>query len=160
MNFGRALLRLGDAPNGLRHFQAAVQLAPDSPLALNELAWLLATGPDAALRNGPEAAQLAEQGLCLDGAAGTRCCSTPWRRRMPKPGDFPKPSVRRRRRFPWPAQRPIKPQSSGGKFVGCFQSGRPFRETRSLRIGMDEISRDLLWAGENVQLKSRVKPAN
>jgi Flp pilus assembly protein TadD len=65
VDFGRVLLRLGDCPNGLRHLQAAVQLAPDSPSALNELAWLLATGPDAALRNGPKAAQLAERGCAV-----------------------------------------------------------------------------------------------
>jgi Flp pilus assembly protein TadD len=67
MSFGRTLLRLGDAPNGLGHFQAAVQLAPDSPAALNELAWLLATVPEAALRNGREAVQLAEHGCAVTG---------------------------------------------------------------------------------------------
>ena len=66
-NFGRALLRLGDVPDGLKHFQGAVRLAPDSPLALNELAWLLATAPDAALRNGPEAVPLAEHGSAVTG---------------------------------------------------------------------------------------------
>jgi tetratricopeptide (TPR) repeat protein len=65
LNFGRALLLLGDVPNGLRHFREAVRLAPDSPLALNELAWLLATSPDAALRNGLEAVQLAEHGCTV-----------------------------------------------------------------------------------------------
>jgi len=33
---------------------------PDWPPAVNNLAWLLATGPDPALRNGPEAVRLAE----------------------------------------------------------------------------------------------------
>jgi spermidine synthase len=65
LDFGLTLLRLGDAPNGLRHLQAAVRLMPDSPLAVNELAWLLATSPDAALRNGPEAVQLAEHGCAV-----------------------------------------------------------------------------------------------
>jgi Flp pilus assembly protein TadD len=65
MNLGQTLLRLEDAPNGMRHLQTAVRLAPDSPLALNELAWLLATSSDAALRNGPEAVQLAEHGCAV-----------------------------------------------------------------------------------------------
>jgi tetratricopeptide (TPR) repeat protein len=65
LNFGRALLLLGDAPNGMRHLQTAVRLMPDSPLALNELAWLLATSSDAALRNGLEAVQLAEHGCAV-----------------------------------------------------------------------------------------------
>jgi tetratricopeptide (TPR) repeat protein len=65
LDFGLTLLRLGDASNGMRHLQTAVRLMPDSPLALNELAWLLATSSDAALRNGPEAVQLAEHGCAV-----------------------------------------------------------------------------------------------
>ena len=65
LNFGKTLLRLGNTPDGLRHLREAMRLAPDSPLALNELAWLLATGPDAALRNGPEALQLAEHACAV-----------------------------------------------------------------------------------------------
>ena len=67
LDFGRALLRLGDAPNSLRHFQEAVRLAPDSPLALNGLAWFLATCPDATVRNGPEAVRLAEHACAVTG---------------------------------------------------------------------------------------------
>ena len=65
LNFGRVLIRLGDAPGGLKHFQAALLLSPDSPFALNDLAWLLATSPDTALRNGPEAVRLAEHGCAV-----------------------------------------------------------------------------------------------
>lgn len=65
LNFGQALLYLGDAPNSLRHLQQAVRLAPDSPLMLNKLAWLLATCPDAAVRNGQEAVRLAEHGCAV-----------------------------------------------------------------------------------------------
>ena len=36
VNFGRVLLRLGNAPEGLRHLQEAVRLAPGSPLVLND----------------------------------------------------------------------------------------------------------------------------
>ena len=67
LDFGRALLRLGDVSNGLWHFQKAVRLAPDSPLALNGLAWFLATWPDATVRNGPEAVRLAEHACAVTG---------------------------------------------------------------------------------------------
>lgn len=73
---GRALLRLGDAPAGLKQFQTAVRLSPDSPVALNELAWLLATSPDAALRNGPEAIRLAEHGCTVTNRRNPRLLDT------------------------------------------------------------------------------------
>ena len=43
LTFGQALLHLGDAPGSLKHLQETVRLAPDWPLALNGLAWFLAT---------------------------------------------------------------------------------------------------------------------
>ncbi|MDB6027228.1 MAG: repeat-containing protein [Verrucomicrobiales bacterium] len=43
------------------HFRAAVRLRPSWVLALRELAWLLATHPDASVRNGAEAVALAKQ---------------------------------------------------------------------------------------------------
>lgn len=67
LNFGRTLVRLGDTQEGLRQLQQAVRLAPGLPRALNELAWLLATSSDAAVRNGPEAVRLAEQACAATG---------------------------------------------------------------------------------------------
>lgn len=46
-------------------YRQAVAIDPDSLLALNNLAWLLATDPDPALRNGPEAVSLAEHACQL-----------------------------------------------------------------------------------------------
>ena len=43
----------------------AVRLKPDWLEALNNLAWLLATQPDARLRNGPEAVRLASHAVQL-----------------------------------------------------------------------------------------------
>jgi tetratricopeptide (TPR) repeat protein len=67
LNLGQTLLYLGDGPGGLRQLQEAVRLAPDSPVGLNRLAWQLATNPDAALRNGPEAVRLAEHACATAG---------------------------------------------------------------------------------------------
>jgi tetratricopeptide (TPR) repeat protein len=112
----------------LRHFQAAVQLAPDSPLALNELAWLLATSPDAALRNGPEAVQLAEHGCAVTS------------RRDPMLLDTLAAAYAEAGRFPEAisaAQEALALARTTGdeatvvrteNLLGLFQSGRPFRE--------------------------------
>jgi len=45
----------------LTNYQEAVRLKPDWPVALNDLAWLLATDPDPAQRNGTEAVRLAKK---------------------------------------------------------------------------------------------------
>ena len=42
-----------------------MRLAPDSPIVLNNLAWILAANPDSRLRNGPEAVTLAERACQL-----------------------------------------------------------------------------------------------
>ena len=136
LNFGRALLHLGDAPNGLRHFQEAVRLAPDSPLALNGLAWFLATYPDATLRNGPEAVRLAEHGLCRDRPqepdvarhlGGCVCRSREISRGHQRcaGGDCRRPDGRQCSR-----------RQSGGKFAGVRSIGTPIsREHAALAVG-------------------------
>jgi tetratricopeptide (TPR) repeat protein len=51
----------GKFQDALGHYLAALQLKPDSPDVLNNLAWLLATCPDAQLRNGAQAVGYAER---------------------------------------------------------------------------------------------------
>ena len=128
LTFGRALLHLGDAPNGLRHFQEAVRLAPDSPLALNGLAWLLATYPDVTVRNGPEAVRLAEHACAVAS------------RRNPALLDTLAAAYAEAGRFPEAinaAQEAIALARTAGNeaainraenLLGFFQSGRPFHE--------------------------------
>jgi len=47
------------------HYREATRLAPQWPQALNDLAWLLATQPDARYRDGAEAVRLAERACTL-----------------------------------------------------------------------------------------------
>ena len=49
----------GNYAEAIRFYQAALKAQPNHEGALNNLAWLLATCPDAAYRNGPEAVRLA-----------------------------------------------------------------------------------------------------
>ena len=128
LNYGRTLLHLGDAPNGLRHFQEAVRLAPDSPLALDGLAWFLATYPDPTLRNGPEAVRLAEQACAVIG------------RRNPTLLDTLAAAYAEAGRFPEAinaAQEAIAVARTAGNaaavnqaenLLGFVQSGHPFHE--------------------------------
>jgi protein O-mannosyl-transferase len=58
-NLGVALLRKGKADEAIAHYQIALQINPDNAEVLNNLACLLATCPDAHIRNGAQAVQYA-----------------------------------------------------------------------------------------------------
>jgi tetratricopeptide (TPR) repeat protein len=60
-NLGFVLLQKGRVPEALTHLETAAKLQPDNALTLSGLAWVLATCPDAAVRNGARAVELAEQ---------------------------------------------------------------------------------------------------
>ena len=58
---GLEWLQRGRMDEAMASLREAVRLDPESLLALNNLAWILATHPEARFRNGPEAVQLAER---------------------------------------------------------------------------------------------------
>jgi tetratricopeptide (TPR) repeat protein len=60
-NLGAALLRKGQTREALDAWQKSLEIKPGQLSVQNQLAWLLATTPDAALRNGAKAVALAAQ---------------------------------------------------------------------------------------------------
>src|SRR5207302_6802928 len=56
-----ALDEEGQSVEAVKHYEKALEISPQSISALNNLAWLLATGSNASLRNGARAIQLATQ---------------------------------------------------------------------------------------------------
>ncbi len=60
-----SLCQQGNFAEAIRCYQNALQLHPNMPELLNNLAWLLITCPDAHLRNGAQAAPLAEKACLL-----------------------------------------------------------------------------------------------
>ncbi len=60
-----ALSRQGKTGEAVEHYRAAIRLRPDDPRPCNNLAWILATHPDPALRNGAEAVRLAQRACTL-----------------------------------------------------------------------------------------------
>ncbi len=64
-DLGLALARLGQSDQAVAHFREAVRLKPNHVLALNNLAWILATHEKAELRNGAEAISLAARACVL-----------------------------------------------------------------------------------------------
>jgi len=66
-NLGNALLQKGNVGGAIAQYQKALQLKPAEPSVQNNLAWVLATCPEAALRNGNKAVELARQANGLTG---------------------------------------------------------------------------------------------
>jgi len=67
VNLGIVLLQRGKKAEAIAHFQKGLQLEPDDVKALKYLAWLLATSPEASLRDGARAVELARHANALTG---------------------------------------------------------------------------------------------
>ena len=64
---GELLLVMGRFDEAGRHFFKVLETAPNDIAALNNAGWLLATAPDASLRDGPRAVELGERASRLAG---------------------------------------------------------------------------------------------
>jgi Flp pilus assembly protein TadD len=64
-NLGEAYAARGEFPRALDHFLLALDAEPDDPVLLNRAGWILATSPDASLRNGARALTLAEHAVAV-----------------------------------------------------------------------------------------------
>ncbi len=60
-DLGMTLFQQGDTQEAIAHLEKGLALEPGSPNVQNALAWILATAPQAALRDGPRAIQFATQ---------------------------------------------------------------------------------------------------
>jgi tetratricopeptide (TPR) repeat protein len=69
---GLALNDQGDSKQALVHLNEAVRLKPDDVPALWQTAWILATNPDASIRNGAEGVELATRAIRLSGGREPR----------------------------------------------------------------------------------------
>jgi len=64
-NLGNLYLQIGNAKEALGHYRRALELNPDDVEAMNNMAWILATWPDALFRDGPKAVTVAERADAL-----------------------------------------------------------------------------------------------
>jgi tetratricopeptide (TPR) repeat protein len=60
-NLGNTFLQMGRANDAVAYYKHALALAPDDTETMNNLAWTLATSPDALVRDGSKAVQVAER---------------------------------------------------------------------------------------------------
>jgi protein O-mannosyl-transferase len=64
---GNALLRRGSVKEAVAHYENAIALAPEDPHSRINIAWVLATAPDASIRDGIKAVEFAQQAMELLG---------------------------------------------------------------------------------------------
>jgi tetratricopeptide (TPR) repeat protein len=64
---GNALLRQGFPNEAIAHYEKALELAPEDARSRNNIAWLLATSSDPAIRNGARAVAFANEAVELSG---------------------------------------------------------------------------------------------
>jgi len=65
LHAGGVLRQVGRTSEAVQQYQQALKLDPELVEALNDLAWIRASSPDSALRNGAEAVRLAERACHL-----------------------------------------------------------------------------------------------
>jgi len=73
---GNLLSQQGNVAEAIAEYRITLQLEPNHLIALNDLAWLLATAPDARVRDGAEAVRLAEKACQLTGYRGSSFVGT------------------------------------------------------------------------------------
>jgi tetratricopeptide (TPR) repeat protein len=71
-SLGDALNAQGRTAEALAHWRAAIELEPNDGPALRRAAWVLATSPDSAIRNGGDALQFAVRAVELSGGRDAR----------------------------------------------------------------------------------------
>ena len=66
----------GQSAAAIAEFQKVLELDPNHVTAQNNLAWMLATCPDASLRNGPKAVELAQRAVQLSAGMSPQILDT------------------------------------------------------------------------------------
>jgi Flp pilus assembly protein TadD len=123
-----ALTQLGRYPQAAAQTRAALALAPQSVGLLNNLAWILATAPQDATRNGAEAVRLAQQAVQLSDHQDPNTLDT-LAVAYAEAGQFDQAIATAEaalRLIPDP-QHPAAEQIR--QRIALFRSGRPYRET-------------------------------
>jgi Flp pilus assembly protein TadD len=128
-NLGYALFLAGDVREAVVHYQQSLGIQPENIVTCKNLAWILATSPEASVRNDTEAVELAERAVRLSGGSdpiyvGTLAAA------YAEAGRFPDAVKTARQAQQLAAARNnISLADALQVQIGLYQAGMPFRET-------------------------------
>ena len=128
LHFAALLHETGNYAESVAQYRAALQREPDAVEALNNLAWMLATCPDATVRNGTEAVRLAEQACRLTdqkqaGMVGTLAAA------YAEAGRFPEAIATAAKAADLAtAAGDAAFAAQNRQLLGLYRAGRPYRE--------------------------------
>jgi tetratricopeptide (TPR) repeat protein len=128
VSLGDALDAQGRTAEALAHWRDGLQLQPNDPPALRRVAWVLATSPDAAIRDGAEALAFAVKALELSGGKDAQGLDTLAAAYAEK-GQFANAALTARRAQARAAQenQPALAQEIGAR-IALYEAGQPFRD--------------------------------
>jgi tetratricopeptide (TPR) repeat protein len=128
VSLGDALSAQGRTAEALAHWRAGLELQPNDAKALRRMAWVLATSPDAALRDGAEAVAFAVRALELSGGKDAQALDTLAAAYAEK-GQFANAALTARRAQARAAQenQPALAHDIGVR-MALYEAGQPFRE--------------------------------
>jgi protein O-mannosyl-transferase len=126
---GNAHLQKRQIRQAIDYYQKTLAIRPDYADALNNLAWILATTPDAALRNGAQAVELAERADRLSRGndpvvLNTLSAAYAEAKRYPEAIE----TARRAQQLAT-AQKNTALADSIPEEIGFYQAGKPYRDT-------------------------------
>jgi tetratricopeptide (TPR) repeat protein len=127
-SLGDALYAQGRTVEALAHWRDSIQLQPNDLPALGRMAWVLATSPDAAIRNGGEALGLAVRAVEISGGKDAHVLDTLAAAYAEK-GQFANAALTARRAQALAAQQdqPALADAIGNR-IALYETDRPFRE--------------------------------
>ena len=127
-SLGDALDAQGRTAEALAHWREGILLQPNDASALRRAAWVLATSPDATIRNGGEALALAVRAVEISGGKDARTLDTLAAAYAEK-GQFADAALTARRALPLAAQENQPALADGiGIRIALYEADRPFRD--------------------------------
>jgi tetratricopeptide (TPR) repeat protein len=128
-NLGVALSRREEILAALAQRRDRLRLNPNDVALLNDTAWLLATNPNASIRNGQEAVELAQRAVNLSAGQQPAIMST-LAAAYAEAGRFPEavPTARKALKLAKRQNNPALAESIQAK-LSLYEAGTPFRET-------------------------------
>jgi protein O-mannosyl-transferase len=126
---GKALAQNGRVDEAITQYQKALEISPDDVIALTRLGWLLATSPQASIRDGAKAVALATRAYQLSPGGNPTILRT-LAAALAEVGRFPEAVAAAQQALQSPATQTNRALLDALQTqVGLYQAGSPYRDS-------------------------------